>query len=112
VKKTTKNKKKTLQSPTKEGENVRFLLFEFLHVFSSSCCCHCYWGLWGLGAVVFPPSSSQVSAAALRLFLGGVVSVGKKKDATGEDRTHDLGIMRPTRCRLRYARSAIQDGST
>ena len=30
------------------------------------------------------------------------------KDAAGEDRTHDLRIMRPTRCQLRYCRASIK----
>ncbi len=30
------------------------------------------------------------------------------KDAASEDRTHDLRIMRPTRCQLRYSRLAAK----
>ena len=52
---------------------------------------------------LFVPIHQQVSIAPV---VGIAIAI---RNAAGEDRTPDLRIMRPTRCQLRYCRSARRE---
>ena len=60
----------------------------------------------GLGRVIVPPNGNGVHAAPAHPCAASVTSCvwPAMAHAASEDRTHDLRIMRPTRCQLRYRR--------
>ena len=47
---------------------------------------------------------NHIADTPLRSRIDRIGVPSKSKDAASEDRTHDLRIMRPTRCQLRYSR--------
>ena len=57
------------------------------------------------GAPKAHPTSQRLAARAQLEFGRASSLAAATRTAAGEDRTHDLGIMRPTRYQLRYCRS-------